>query len=168
MGKLGKREMIILGVMALVALYGVVDFLLPKPKDTEAEMRRQNEELQSLIMTVTAGMGKDPSKTLRPLIFSRTEREWTRDPFLDDKGYKAWTEVKTPVKAAQAAPVKIEFVYAGYLEVDRKRIAVINGAEYAEGETLDPKEFVLKSVTPTKVVIENRGTRALLNIPLQE
>ena len=160
--------MIILGVTALVVLYGAVDFLLPKPKDTDAEMRRQSEELQSLITTLTAGLGKDSSKILRPLIFSRAEREWTRDPFLDDKGHRAWTQANAPVKEAKAKPVKIDFVYAGYLELDGKRIAMINGVEYAEGEVLDPKEYVLKSVTPTKVVIENRGARALLNVPLQE
>ena len=63
---------------------------------------------------------------------------------------------------------KIEFVYTGYLEVGRKRMAIINGMEYREGEALDIKGFVLKSVSPTKVVIENRGIGATLNVPLQE
>jgi type II secretory pathway component PulC len=112
-------------------------------------------------------MGKDTSKNLRPLIFSRAEREWTRDPFLDETSYKSWVQVKVPIKEETAAP-KIEFTYTGYLEVDKKRIAIINGVEYTEGEALDIKGFVLKSVSPTRVVIENRGTRALLNVTLQE
>lgn len=167
MAKLEKRQIIILGLTAMVILYAAVDFLWPKKRDTAADLQRQTEELNSFITTLTAGVGKDASKTLSPLIFSRMEREWTRDPFLDETSHKSWVQVKVPVKQETAAP-KIEFVFSGYLEVDKKKIAIINGAEYAEGEALDAKGFVLKSVSPTQVVIENSGTRALLNIPLQE
>jgi hypothetical protein len=167
MAKLEKRQIIILGLTAIVILYAAVDFLWPKKKDTAADLQRQTEELNSFITTLTTGVGKDTSKTLRPLIFSRMEREWTRDPFLDETSYKSWVQAKVPVKEGAAAP-KIEFVFTGYLEVDKKRIALINGVEYGEGEALDAKGFVLKSVSPTQVVIENRETRALLNIPLQE
>jgi hypothetical protein len=47
-------------------------------------------------------------------------------------------------------------------------MAIINGMEYREGEELDVKGFVLKSVSPARVVIENRSTRAVQTIPLQE
>ena len=159
--------MIILGLTAIVVLYAAVDFLMPKKRDTAADMRQQTEELNLFITTLAAGMGKDTSKNLLPLIFSRAEKEWTRDPFLDETSYKSWTQAKVPIKEAVAAP-KIEFVYTGYLEVNKKRIAIINGVEYTEGEELDIKGFVLKGVSPTRVVIENHGTKALLNVPLQE
>lgn len=167
MAKLEKRQIIILGLTAIVILYAAVDFLMPKKRDTAADMQQQTEDLNSFITTLSTGMGKDTSKNLRPLIFSRAEREWTRDPFLDETSYKSWVQVKVPIKEGAAAP-KIEFTYTGYLEVDKKRIAIINGVEYTEGEALDTKGFVLKSVSPTRVVIENRGTRALLNVTLQE
>ena len=47
-------------------------------------------------------------------------------------------------------------------------IAIINGVEYTEGEALDIKGYLLKSVSPTRVVIENSANRTLLNVPLQE
>jgi type II secretory pathway component PulC len=47
-------------------------------------------------------------------------------------------------------------------------MAIINGEEYGEGEALDVKGFILKTVSPTRVVIENRATRKLLDVPLQE
>jgi type II secretory pathway component PulC len=40
--------------------------------------------------------------------------------------------------------------------------------EYKEGEALDIAGFVLRSVSPARVVIENRGTGATLNIPMQD
>jgi hypothetical protein len=168
MAKPEKRQMIILGLTAIVILYAAVDFLMPKRRETAVDIRQQTEELNSFITTLAAGMGKDTSKNLLPLIFSRADKEWTKDPFLDATSYKSWVQVKAPIKEGGTAAPKIEFVYAGYLEVDKKRIAIINGVEYTEGEALDIKGFVLKTVSPTKVVIENRGTRALLNVPLQE
>jgi len=162
--KLGKRQMIILGVMAIAVLYAAVDFLAPKKKASAPDMTQKTAELSAFVTDLTAGLGKDTTKNL---IFSRAEKEWTHDPFLDAKSYRAWSKARETVKEGGAAP-KIEFTYTGYLEMGRKRIAIINGIEYKEGEPLDIKGFVLKSVSPARVAIENRTTRATLNIPLQE
>jgi type II secretory pathway component PulC len=40
--------------------------------------------------------------------------------------------------------------------------------EYREGASLDTKGYVLKSVSPSRVVIENRGIGATVNVPLLE
>jgi hypothetical protein len=131
-------------------------------------MGQKTAELKTFVTGLTAGMGKEPSNNSGALIFSRAEKEWTQDPFLDSKAYKSWTQVKATAKDAGVAAPKIEFVYAGYLEVDRKRMAIINGIEYREGEALDIKGYVLKSVSPSNVVIENRGIGATVNVPLLE
>lgn len=168
MAKMGKREMIILGAMAIAVLYAAFDYLTPKKKVSGMDMTQKNAELQTFVTDLTAGLGKDTSKNLGALIFSRAEREWAQDPFLDGKSYKSWTQVKVTAKEADATAPKIEFVYSGYLEVDRKRMAIINGMEYSEGEGLDAKGYVLKSVSPSSVVIENRGIGATINVPLLE
>lgn len=168
MAKMGKRQMIILGVMAIVILYAAFDYLAPRRKIPGVDMAQKTAELKTFVTDLTAGMGKDSSKNLGTLIFSRAEKEWTQDPFLDSRAYKSWTQVKVTAKEAGAAAPKIEFVYSGYLEVDRKRMAIINGMEYREGEGLDTKGYVLKSVSPSSVVIENRGIGATVNVPLLE
>jgi hypothetical protein len=160
--------MIILGVMAIVILYAAFDYLAPQKKIPGVDMAQKTAELKTFVTDLTAGLGKDSSKNLGTLIFSRAEREWTQDPFLDSRAYKSWSQVKVPAKEAGAAAPKIEFVYSGYLEVDRKRMAIINGMEYREGEGLDTKGYVLKSVSPSSVVIENRGIGATVNVPLLE
>lgn len=168
MAKMGKRQMIILGVMAIVILYAAFVYLAPQKKIPGVDMAQKTAELKTFVTDLTAGLGKDSSKNLGTLIFSRAEREWTQDPFLDSKAYKSWSQVKVTAKEAGAAAPKIEFVYSGYLEVDRKRMAIINGMEYREGEGLDTKGYVLKSVSPSSVVIENRGIGATVNVPLLE
>ena len=168
MAKIGKREKIILGVMAIVILYVAFDFLAPKKMIPGVDKAQKTEELRTFVTDLTAGQGKDSSKNLSTLIFSRAEREWTQDPFLDSRAYKSFTQVKVIAKEEDAAAPKIEFVYSGYLEVDRKRMAIINGMEYREGEALDTKGYVLISVSPSSVVIENRGIGATVNVPLLE
>lgn len=168
MAKMGKRQMIILGVMAIVILYAAFVYLAPQKKIPGVDMAQKTAELKTFVTDLTEGLGKDSSKNLGTLIFSRAEREWTQDPFLDSRAYKSWTQVKLTAKEAGAAAPKIEFVYSGYLEADWKRMAIINGMEYREGEGLDTKGYVLKSVSPSSVVIENRGIGATVNVPLLE
>ena len=159
--------MITLGVMAIVILYAAFDYLAPR-KIPGVDRAQKTAELQTFVTDLTAGLGKDSSKNLGALIFSRAEREWTQDPFLDSRAYKSWSQVKVTAKEAGAAAPKIEFVYSGYLEADRIRMAIINGMEYREGEGLDAKGYVLKSVSPSSVVIENREIGATVNVPLLE
>jgi type II secretory pathway component PulC len=167
MGKLGKRQMIILGVMGIVILYAAFNFLVPKKKVSAPNVTHNTAELNTFVTDLTAGLAKDTTKNLQVLIFSRAEKEWRQDPFLDAKSYRSWSKAREPAKVGAAAP-KIEFIYSGYLEVNRKRLAIINGMEYREGEELDVKGFVLKSVSPARVVIKNRAARATQTIPMQE
>jgi hypothetical protein len=169
MGKLGKRQMIILGVMGIVIIYAAFDFLAPKKKASAPDMTQKTAELNIFMTDLTAGLAKDTTKNLNALIFSRAEKEWKQDPFLDAKSYRVWSKAREPAKAGAAAAVqKIEFAYTGYLEVNGKRMAIINSMEYREGEELDVKGFVLKSVSPARVVIENRAARAAQTILMQE
>ncbi|MEW6334489.1 MAG: hypothetical protein AB1558_09480 [Thermodesulfobacteriota bacterium] len=168
MDKIGKREKIILGLMAVVILYAAFDFLTSGRQDPKAALERKTAELNAFTTELTTGIGKDLSKNPGALVLSRAEKGWGQDPFLDDKAYRSWIEAKTPPKETQAAAPKVEIAYTGYLEVGRKRMAIINGVEYREGEALDIPGFVLKTVTPTRIAVENRTTRMVLNIPLQE
>ena len=73
--------------------------------------------------------------------------------------------IVTIVGALGSLFLSIAFFGLGFLSFI---LAIINGIEYSEGESLDVKGYVLKSASPTKVVIENRGTGATVNVPLPE
>jgi len=165
MAKLEKRQMIILGVMVIVILFGAYDFLTSKKKGLPMNTPQKLEELKSFVSGLTAGTAKDTTANLGVLIFSRAEKEWTQDPFLDNKSYKAWARVGA---GAETAGKKLDFIYSGYVGAGNKHVAVVNGAEYKEGEALDTPGYVLRRISPTRVVIENRGTGTTLDIPLQE
>lgn len=183
MANLATRQKIIFGVMGIVLLYAAVDLLMPKKKSSAIDAKQKTEELNTFVTTLSAGIGKEAAKGIgSPLLFSRAEKEWPKDPFLGENSLKGWIKAKEPPRREpspreppQKAPSKegaaapqAEFHYAGYIEVGQKRMAVINGIEYREGETLDDRGFVLKSVSPASVVIVNQTTKATLTVSLQE
>jgi len=167
MMKLEKRQIIILGVMGIVIVFAAFSMVGQKKKTSAPGMSRQTAELNAFVTDLAAGLPKDATKNLNALIFSRAEKEWQQDPFLDAKSYRSWTKSREPAKAVAAAP-KGQFAYTGYVEANKGKMAIINGMEYREGENLDVKGFMLKSVSPVGVVIENRSTKAVQKVPLQE
>jgi hypothetical protein len=167
MMKLEKRQIIILGVMGIVIVFGVFSMLTQNKKPSVPAMSRQTAELNAFVTNLVAGLPKDTTKNLNAVIFNRAEKEWQQDPFLDAKSYRSWTKSREPAKAVAAAP-KSQFAYTGYVEANNEKMAIINGMEYREGENLDVNGFRLKSVSPVGVVIENRSTKAAQRIPIQE
>jgi len=168
MANLETRQKIILGVMGIAVLYAGFQFLMPKKKSIAIDVKQKTEELNTFVTTLTAGMGKDEGKALAPLIFARAEKEWVKDPFLDEKSFKALAAAKELSNELPKVLPKVEFVYSGYIEAGRKQMAIINGMEYQAGENLEAKGYVLKSVSPASVVIENRGIGATVTVPLLE
>jgi len=167
MAKFGKREMIILGVMVLAVLYGAYELLWTKrkaPTVAPADQAQKAGDLNKFIADLSA---RTEALKTTTLVFSRTEREWKQDPFLDSPYHRAWAQSRVLAKAGPAAD-KISFVYSGYLEVGKRSMAVINGMEYREGELLDIPGFFLRSVTPQQVVIEDRRMGTTLDIPMQD
>ncbi|MFO7665427.1 MAG: hypothetical protein R6V76_02270 [Desulfobacterales bacterium] len=171
MAKLAKREKIILGVMAIAIIFAAFVYLSPTKKSpgTTENVAEKTAELNTFTAGLAGTLKEDTMKNPGTLILARAEKEWARDPFLNSRDLVRWNEVKAKkAKEESAAVAKIDFVYSGYFEVRGKRIAIINGIEYNEGEALDMKGYMLKSVSPEKVVIENRGIGAKISVPMLE
>jgi hypothetical protein len=58
-----------------------------------------------------------------------------------------------------------DFVYSGYLEVNQRRLAVINGMEYVVGEQLESGGYIVKSIDPEKVILEDVSKGGRLTLP---
>jgi len=173
MGKLGKREKIILAVMAVAVLYAAFDFLVPAKKKSAAvspqlAMEQKTAELNQFVAGLNAGLEKEWANKVGTLIFSRAEGAWTQDPFLDNPSHKAWLKAGEPVKEGKAPPPKIVFIYSGFLESGKKRMGIINGTEYKEGDALENEGYFLKSINATHAVIEDRKKGSTETIPLME
>jgi hypothetical protein len=104
------------------------------------------------------------SETEKYVMASAVTR-WPEDPFLR-------TRVPEPREAARVnesiGPEEIDAVYTGYIEMDGRRLAIINGREYAPGEELEISGFVVRRIDPGKVELEAPGSDRTVIIPLED
>jgi hypothetical protein len=163
MSKLNKRQIIILVIMGLAVLFGVYEIIF----DTPAAKKRavMNSSNSAISGNVTVALSNNPLERLDAYIIGRAEAEWKGNPFLERNLYKEWTTKEQIIETSNIMP---KVTYSGYVESDKKKMAIINGMEYTEGEKLDIDGYVLKNITPTKIKIENRKTRSELEIKLQD
>ena len=172
MSKLNTRQIVILGVMVLAILYGAYDlFSSGRGKPVSADPAKKTADASAFIGEMTAALAKDTPTPLEAHMIKRAEAAWTKDPFYERKTYAEWGAAKDAANAPGAsmpgAP-RVQFNYTGFVEGSGKRIAVINGNEYAAGDALDVEGYMLKAVTPTRISVYNRETRRTFDIPLQE
>jgi hypothetical protein len=165
MAKLTKRQIIIICIMAIVVIYGVYALMLSPRKGAAKAKADQSSELKTFIVDVSATMAKDTPTANDVYMVALAETAWKSDPFYERKFYREWSAAKEGMKAA--AP-KITFNYAGYIDTGKKQMAIVNGIEYGVGDSLEIEGYILRSITPSKVVIENRTDRTRFDVPFQE
>jgi len=173
MRKLNKRQILILGVMLLAVLYGAYQFFSTGRKGLAVvDTAKKAADLNTFIGDITIALTKDTPSPVDAYMIKRAEAEWLRDPFYEPKNDREDAIAKEAAHAQQveeaATAMKGQLNYTGYVDMDRKKIAIVNGNEYVTGDALDVEGYVLNGIYPTKIVIYNKMTRLTIDIPLQE
>lgn len=162
MTKLNKRQLIILAIMAIVILFAAFDYFIGQPASKKAKIEAKPVEIESFVNKITADIVKDNIAGVDSYIIKKAEMEWTKNPFWSRSEYREFAGSE----AGDGMAAKI--VYSGFVDAGRKKMAVINGFEYEAGDALELNGYVLKSVTPSKILIVNRNTGSELTISIQE
>jgi hypothetical protein len=175
MPKLTTRQIIILGIMLLAVLYGAYDIFLAGPKKpVVAGAAKTSVDMNAFISDITVAVTKDSPSPVDAYTIKKAETVWKRDPFFERSDYRElfFTKDAAPATAtpgvSQPPVQKGQFNYTGYVDVGHKKIALINGSEYAVGDALDLEGFVLKGIYPSRIQIYNKETGRTLDVPLQE
>ncbi|HBO85313.1 MAG: hypothetical protein A2073_08020 [Deltaproteobacteria bacterium GWC2_42_11] len=180
MPKLSKKEIILFSLMLAAVFYGIYNFTGTASKPDKGADKKFSD-VKSLIANITAGSAGGLSSELDNNIVARAETEWQNDPFYEKKLYKEWTSPKSGKKTAEeleelykstekaeVPEQKVNFNYTGYIELGNKKIAIINDAEYEQGERLESEGYILKSISRSNIVIEDKPGNKELDILLQE
>ena len=114
---------------------------------------------------MTKDLGEDKIGDLDAYVIRRMETDWGKNPFWKKDLYKAWVNREG---VAKGNGVLAKIIYSGYVASGKNIMAVINGFEYRIGEQLEIEGYVLKQITPSKVLIFNKNTGNKEEIPLQE
>ncbi|MFA4915121.1 MAG: hypothetical protein WC560_00440 [Syntrophales bacterium] len=169
MPKLTKQQILILSVMAIVICYGAYDFFIAsRAKNAPVDMAAKSSDLGAFVSDITAGITGNQLSAVDAYIVSRAETQWKNNPFYLNKYFRDWVTLKGKAEADSGPGSEAKFSYSGYLEMNRKKIAIINGIEYAAGEPLEIEGYVLKEIYPDKVMILNERREAEFAILLQE
>ena len=169
MRKLEKREIVILAVTVLAVLYGAFNFFLGKSgQKPVASSALQAEEFKNLVGEITTAMNVGTLSAGEAYAISRAEADWQHDPFYEKKTYREMLSYKEMAKASKEVKENIAFNYTGYMEYGGRKVAIINGLEYSEGEKLETPGYVLKAIFPGKVIIENTLEKADIEAFIQD
>jgi hypothetical protein len=164
---MAKREKIILIIMALVAFYGVYEFMFSSGgRKKPAAPAVSVAGTKKFIADVAASL-KDDFMEKNMYIIRQARAVWPQDPFWrmeprQEAGKQAVEESRKEEKSQGNR------VYTGYLEMGEKKLAIIDGVEYGIGEELGRGGPVVKSIGPKEVVIAVPETAGEVVLPLQE
>ena len=166
MAELKKREIVILVIAVLFVLYAGYEYLIAGPASKKVKTVASTDAVK--VDTFTSGIIKDLSKDnitdSDVYVIKRVETDWMKNPFWKKELYKAWVNREGTAKGG----ILSKIIYCGYVESGNNRMAVINGFEYRIGEELEIEGYVLKQITPSKILILNKNTGNEEEIPLQE
>jgi hypothetical protein len=167
MGKLKKREIIILVIAALFVLYAGYEYLIARPASKKVETGANVDSVKknASISELTNDLSKDKLTDFDTYAIRKIETDWSKDPFWKKDLYKEWAAREDAAKGGSTAA---KIIYSGYVDSGKNKMAVINGLEYRIGEQLEIEGYFLKQITPSKVIILNKNTGDKEEFPLQE
>jgi hypothetical protein len=164
MGNLKKREIIILVIAGLFVLYAVYEYLLAdRLFGKKAHTGTSPARIEKVANTMSDDLAASRLSELDRYIIQRASLDWEKSPFLGSDLYRAWM-----AKDGTGPTASGKFVYSGFIESGKSRLAIINRVEYRVGEELIEEGYVLKQITSSKVVIYDKNTGNNFEIPMQE
>ncbi len=168
MPKLAKRQVIILLVMVVAVIYGVYDWYARAMKKA-APIPTDARSISQALQDASALSGKNPASKAETYLIRRAEMNWPRDPFYTGDMRLA-SLPGDPAKAGAGAgsDKKADFRYTGYRMAGKRQLAIINGVEYETGDPLEVQGYVLKGISPSKVIIEDRHEGRVFEVFLQD
>jgi hypothetical protein len=156
---MSNREKIIVGLMLLTVAYGVYALFFEgkgKRNTTSIASVSATQQLENLNAFITkvaeaskAGLSKEDK-----YIISRAESPWKQDPLTTvELTARPEDEINRKQQVAQTTGPQLNVSYTGFMQMGDKRFAIINGLEYTTGDELEQGGFVVRSITPSQVVI---------------
>ena len=161
---MSKREKILVGLMLLAVVYGLYVWFLPSPQQAVAKKGdNAQKQLNAFIIKVAEQTATGLSKNTA-YVLQKAEAMWERDPLIQIKPKAAEEE-----EDRQQPVLSSKMTYTGFLRMGDKRLAIINGMEYEAGDRLEPSGFIIRSISPRRVVIAPPGRKKkTINLPMEE
>lgn len=165
------REKVIVGLMCLTIIYGAWELIGNRKKAGPTVAANENpvEDARKFINDFSKKLAAENGTDKYAGIIDKAGEDWSKDPFLlQSDALKNEKEIKKPAKAMEIIQPIPHFTYTGFLEVGNAKLAIINGSEYAAGDSLNVDDYYVKTITPQRVVIAQTKGPETLELLLQE
>ncbi len=166
------REKIIVGVMCLTVVYGAYELLSTrkhKNKPQQTTIGDPMGELKTFVAEVTQKLVNEKVAREYQYIIAQAGVKWPKDPFIQSIGPLKESLATTIKNEQPIRPVKLpEIVYTGFMQIGDTKLAIINGMEYAVGESLASKQYYVKSISAQHVMVGKVGSPDTIQIPIRE
>jgi hypothetical protein len=165
MDKLNKRQIIILIIAALFVVYAAYEYLIAGSTSKKLTTESGNTEIGTFVNGLKDVLVNDVGSGVDVYLITKAEANWQKNPFWDNNSYKEWILIQG---AAASGTAGSKIIYSGYVDAGTTKIAIINGLEYRVGEQLEIEGYVLRRISPSKILIGSKFTGSEVEIPIQE
>ena len=127
-------------------------------KSRDRQRPRTNRiPITQLLTNLAAQFGNNTLLEQNQYVLSMARTPW-QNIFLT--GDDMMTQPTEALRSSDMLPSNVSLVYSGYIETPQRRVAIINGIEYIEGELLDKSQLVIRHIdAPTRWCWAPRQTR---------
>ncbi len=167
---MSKREKIIVGFMVAAILYGGYNFLFSGSAGGKKRIPGKPQVAVSEFVTDLIKRIRSADTTAADTeILEKSSARWQKDPFqvitkAEDPGVE--NEKKPDIIADEN--LSRDFLYSGYMEMGKRKLAIINGMEYQEGDRIDSSGAALKKILPGEVRIYVDAKKSVIVVPIDD
>ncbi len=155
----GRREQILIGLAVIAAIYLVTDNYLISDKK-ELSVQTNGSPMSSIDMFAEEQL--DILKTFKQsdadkMAIKKAVEKWNNDPFASTKlmqqieGKPEMRETTVKEGAREQIPIS----YSGYIHVGKKLLAIINGMDYMQGDTIEGTNYKIISASTQSIILRS-------------
>ena len=161
------REKIVVCAMVLALLYGALEFFLFSPaKKARMAAENRRQDLNTFVAGLTQEIAAKNITGIDRYLLERATTQWRQDLFFDAP-LDAFAK-SGETTADKGVPEEVPFTYSGYMEMGKKKTAIISGLEYGPGDELGEGEYLVRAIYPNRVILESKKGKREIILPLEE
>lgn len=156
---MNKREIVIILVAALIAVYGVFDYFILSDKNASQAIEKAKQAENQVQEFLTAAIARiqiiqqTAGAEKLPYFLAQIASPWRPDPFKE-----LMTSVSSETDLVQTKEHLLPpMIYSGFIMAGKRKLAIINGMEYIIGDTLPESDgYQVAEISPGSVTVISR------------
>lgn len=153
---MNNREKIFVALALIAALYAGISFLFSGKNEKAGQAGNNEKPAEEFLREVALSLAGHQLTKTEKIILEKAEVPWPLQPFVS-----ASTSITEDNTDSQQQMPKEAFVYAGFIQVGNRRLAIINGMEYDIGDPVADVPLTVRGISAERVILEDSSGRRI-------